>query len=166
MLTQKKKMPRMVMLMGNHEERMDRLCSEQPHLAGTLPDLPFERWEVYPFLDRPTIEGISFSHYFPSGPRGMAISGAALAKNLLAKGYMSSVAGHNHTYSYFEDTRWDGQKLFGLCAGCYTDPADTAGWSKATRDLWWRGITVVDNLSNGYGDVRKVSLEVLESRYT
>ena len=56
--------PRMVMTLGNHENRINRAVDEDPMLDGTigLTDLKYEEfgWEVYDFLQPVVIEGIAF----------------------------------------------------------------------------------------------------------
>jgi len=51
--------PRKIMLLGNHEDRIDRIINETPELDGTIStnDFKFEKygWEVYP-LPSPLVE--------------------------------------------------------------------------------------------------------------
>ncbi len=161
--------PRLIMCLGNHEDRINRLCAQHTNLQGTLSeeDLPFEiwGWETYSFQERVVVEGVCFSHSLPAGVSGRPISGNSISRSLLINGHMSSVVGHAHTYSYSEATRWDGQKVFGLCAGCYSHDSQIEGWNRATQDLWWNGVVLIDNLRDGYGDVRKVSQDTLRRKY-
>ena len=64
--------PRFVMTLGNHCERINRAIENDAILEGviSMDDLPYEDWEVYPFLEVVEIGGVSFSHYFTSGPMG------------------------------------------------------------------------------------------------
>lgn len=56
--------PRMVMCIGNHEDRINRAANDHPELHGTISidDLKFEEfgWEVYPFNTSVIIDGISY----------------------------------------------------------------------------------------------------------
>ncbi len=65
--------PRMVMLLGNHENRIDRAINNNPTLEGLIStkDLGYERdWEVHAFLHPVFINGVGFNHYWPVGAMG------------------------------------------------------------------------------------------------
>ena len=68
---QKKKQynPRKVMLLGNHDNRINRAINDDPKLEGLIStnDLPYQDWEVHDFLKPVFIDGIAYSHYFPTG---------------------------------------------------------------------------------------------------
>ncbi len=57
---QKKYKPRMVLTLGNHEERIARACEMQPELDGLMGyhQLPYENWEVIPYLKPIDIDGV------------------------------------------------------------------------------------------------------------
>jgi hypothetical protein len=87
--------PRMVLTLGNHEERITRTVKEQPNLEGliSIEDLKFKDygWEVYDYLQVVTIYGIQFSHFFQSGVMGRPASSAAV---ILRERQSSAVQGH------------------------------------------------------------------------
>src|SRR5659263_67511 len=70
-----------VLTLGNHENRIARAVNDDPKLDGVLSvdALEYEKfgWEVIPFLQIVTIEGIAFSHYFVTGVAGRAAGTAA-----------------------------------------------------------------------------------------
>lgn len=144
--------PNLYMLGGNHEHRIDTLCSNYPHLRNflSLDDLPFERWNYTPFKHSLEIGGIHFSHYFTSGVMGRPISGVNISRSLLTKLHVSSVQGHSHLYSHAEETLPNGQKIFGLSAGCYSHPDYNEWWCKDTEFRWWRGVVFLNEI-DGYG---------------
>jgi len=53
--------PRMVLTLGNHENRINRAINEDSKLEGlmSIDDLPYQDWEVYPFLDVVVIDAIA-----------------------------------------------------------------------------------------------------------
>ena len=89
--------PRMVMTLGNHENRINIATNNDPKLDGVLSTehLLYKEfgWEVHEFLKVVLIEGIAFSHYFTTGLMGRP-AGTAAAQ--LRKTSMSSIAGHQH----------------------------------------------------------------------
>ena len=57
--------PRMVMTVGNHENRINRAVNNNPMLEGliSIDDLNYDHdWEVHPFLQPVFINGVGFSH--------------------------------------------------------------------------------------------------------
>ena len=126
--TRKKKIlykPRKVYCMGNHEQRISKAVFKNPKLEGVISfkDLELEQngWEVFPMTDPADVYGIAFSHFFTSGIMGRPISGVHHAASLVQKNYCSTVVGHSHDRSFWENTDCFGIKIFGLVAGCYFD---------------------------------------------
>ena len=140
--------PLKIMCIGNHEDRFCRACNDIPELHGTIgiEDLKYEDygWKVYPYKSTAILDGICYSHYFPSGVLGKAISGENIAKKMVATNHCSSVQGHSHVYNHYEHTRPDHVKLFGLSCGCYTHPDMVEGWNLNTHHLWWRGVITLE----------------------
>lgn len=149
--------PRLVMCIGNHEDRITRAINSQAELDGILgiENLQYEEfgWEIVPFKDNIKIEGINFSHYFTTGVSGRPISGTHIGHAMVSKLHCSSVQGHSHLYNHSEQTKPDGQKLFGLSAGCYSHPDYSESWCQDTEHQWWRGIVFLHELDGeGYYD--------------
>ena len=154
---EKKYKPRLVMTLGNHEDRIDRVINDTPELDGAIgiSDLRYEDfgWEIYPYQVPCTIGGIAFCHCFATGVSGRPIGGVNHARNMMNKLHSSAVVGHSHLVDWAEGSRVDGTKIFGLVAGCYSHFDQKEGWNLATEHLWWRGIVVLDELDGeGYYD--------------
>jgi predicted phosphodiesterase len=115
--------PRKVYCIGNHEQRIIKAVNQNPKFLGVLSldqlKLVERGWEVYPLTEPAQVFGIAFAHYFTSGIMGRPISGINHARNLVARTYTSSVVGHSHDRSYWEDTDVFGNKVFGMVSGCY-----------------------------------------------
>lgn len=149
--------PKLHMTLGNHEDRINRVINSSPELEGAIgiKDLQYEKfgWKLTPFKHVLTIKGISFSHYFTSGVAGRPISSTNTATALVNKLHCSSVQGHSHLYNHAEQTRPDGQKIFGLSGGCYSHPKYTENWCRDTEYQWWRGVIMLEGLDgDGYYD--------------
>lgn len=54
--------PRKVLTLGNHEERIARAVNNDPKLEGLIKyeDLPYQEWEVHPFLKPVFIDGVAY----------------------------------------------------------------------------------------------------------
>ena len=158
--------PRLIALEGNHEYRITKATDEQPSLYGHMStgDLQLTElgWEHYPFKVPVNVDGVLYCHYF-SGGNGNPIGGTNLGASILRHNIMSCVQGHSHIFDYSERTRGDGRKAFGLSAGCYFQHyMDSAGPS---NQMYWRGLVVLHDVVDGYGEIEKVSLDWVEKHY-
>jgi len=156
--------PRMVLTLGNHENRINKAVNSDPKLDGTLgiSDLKYADfgWEVHDFLDVVVIDGIAYSHYFCSGPMGRPCITAA---QQLRKKHQSCVAGHQQGYQIHTEPRADGKRLTSIIAGsCYEH--DESYMNQQTNN-YWRGIIVLHDVQDGAFDAMPVSLDYLEKKY-
>lgn len=167
----KKRLPRSIYLIGNHEHRISRAIDVQPELEGaiSLNDLQLENWYdeiVYYEGSTPgtiDVDGIQYAHYFISGVMGRAISGEHLATSLLSKRFVSSTCGHSHLADYSVRTNGQGRKIMGTVAGVYQDYE--CDWAGVTQDLWWKGVVFKRNVVNGVYDPEFISLNTIKKEY-
>ena len=163
--------PKLHMCLGNHEDRITRATNFSPELEGTISinDLQYEKfgWKITPFKSCITLGGIVFSHYFTSGVAGRPISSAHTGYHLITKLHCSAVQGHSHLYNHAEQTRPDGQKIFGLSAGCYSHPKYSESWCKDTEYTWWRGVVMLNGLDGDgyYDDIHSITQRKLMGEY-
>jgi hypothetical protein len=156
--------PRLVLTLGNHEERINRAVNDDAKLEGTIgiQDLGYEEygWEVYPYLEVVVIDGVAYSHYFTSGVKGLAISTASA---LLTKKHMSCVAGHQQGRQIASAQRADGKTITCIIAGsCYEHDEDYMG---PQGNKHWRGLVVLHQVQDGAYDEMFVSLSYLKEKY-
>lgn len=167
----KKRLPKRVILEGNHEERITRTINTNPELEGAVSfdDLQYDKYydEVVRYdAGTPGIyisDGIAYSHFFSSGVMGKAIGGEHLAHSLLTKKFISCTVGHDHRLDYCIRTRGDGSRIMGLSVGASMDfPSD---WAGQGAEAWWNGIIVKDNVEDGTYDLRAISMKQLQEEY-
>ena len=158
--------PRMILTLGNHEDRITRHVNSCPELDGFLgmDSLKYEEfgWEVYPFLTPVTVGGIAYCHYFQNVMTGKPMTGTAT--NMLPKLGRSFSMGHRQTLDIA--TRYlqiDGEQQFGLIAGAfYLHEEDYKG---DQGNHHWRGIVVKHNVKNGSYNPMMVSIDWLLENY-
>jgi hypothetical protein len=111
--------PRMVLTLGNHEERIMRAVNEQAELEGLLSydDLPYEDWEVHDYLKPVSIGGFIFVHYLANPMTGKPYSGTALSQ--LTKVGQSFVVGHKQTLDIATRYLLDGSPQWGFINGAF-----------------------------------------------
>ena len=162
--------PQLHMCLGNHEDRITRAINASPELDGAIgiEDLKYKEfgWKVTPFKRCVTIKGITFSHYFTSGVGGRPISSVHIGYALITKLHCSAVQGHSHLYDHAEQTRPDGQKVFGLAAGCFSHPNYTEIWCRDTEYQWWRGVIMLEGLDGEgyYNSIRAITQRSLQKK--
>ena len=154
--------PRFIFTLGNHEERIARAIENDCILEDTIgyKDLNLSAWEVYDYLKPVVVEGVAFAHFFTSGVMGRPV---ASARALLNKRFMSCVMGHvqNRDIAYAE--RADGKRLTGLFAGIFYDHDEDYLGNQGNGA--WKGIWMLNEVSEGGFDELPVSLEYLRGKY-
>lgn len=156
--------PRLVLTLGNHENRINKATNNDPKLDGTISiaDLKYEEydWEVHPFLDVVVIDGVAYSHYFTTGVLGRPATSAAAQ---LSKKHMSCVAGHQQGLQIATGHRADGTRLTSVIAGsCYEHDEDYMG---PQGNKHWRGVLMLHDVHDGEFDLMPVSLKYLSKKY-
>jgi hypothetical protein len=162
----KRKLPRFVRTLGNHENRINKAVQSQAILDGVISirDLQSKEygWEEYPFLVPVEIDGVDYAHYFPSGVMGKAIGGMHTAHSLLVKRHKSSTMGHLHLHDHKIDLRGD-THIHGLSCGVYIDyELEYAG---EVNKLYRPQICVKRNVCNGDYDLETISMEAIRNAY-
>lgn len=167
---QKQYKPRMVLTLGNHEDRITRAIESDAKLDGTmaLSDLGYEEagWEVYPFLQPVIIDNIAYCHFFPRGANGRVnqlTRGAPNALTQVKREMMSCTSGHMQGLDFGIYTAAGGRRLYGLIAGsCYLHDENYMGFQ---GNSYWRGIVMKHEVEHGQYDPMFVSLKYLERKY-
>jgi hypothetical protein len=161
--------PRMVLTLGNHENRINRYVNDYPQLSDYLStdNLGYQDygWEVYPFLETVEIDGITYSHFFPRGPNGRVMQthrGAPSARAQVQRNGGSCTAGHLQGIDFAILNTGYGMR-YGLIAGsCYLHDED---YLSPQETDYWRGIIMKNEVRNGKYDIMPVSLNYLERKY-
>lgn len=156
--------PERYILLGNHEDRINRAVSMDAQLEFVLStdQLDYARtgWKVIPFLEVLWLDGVAYSHYFYNPMSGKPLGGNVEAR-LKSIGH-SFTMGHQQTLGY--GLRFvAGKSQHGLVAGaCYLHDEDYKG---PQGNAHWRGIVVCHEVADGSYDPMFVSLNYLCLRY-
>lgn len=157
--------PRLVLTLGNHEERINRVLESDPKWDGvvSLRDLGYEKfgWEVIPYLEPILIDGVAYCHYFTSGVLGKPVTSASA---LVSKKHQSCVMGHVQGRQIAYGTRADGRQITGIfVGGCYQHDEQYLRWQGNAQT--WRGLWVLHEVNDGSFDEMPVSLNYLRRKY-
>ena len=154
--------PRMVLTLGNHENRIVRAVNDDPKLEGLLKveDLPYGDWDVVPFLKPIFIDGVAYCHYFPTGVMGRP---ATTASAMVSKLHMSCIAGHQQGKQVAYGKRPDGSTITCIIAGsCYEHDEPYMDFQ---TNHHFRGILMLHEVNNGCFDEMFCSLNYLKGKY-
>lgn len=167
----KRKMPRRVTLIGNHEQRIDRAIQVQPELEGVISyeDLDLKKWytDVVHYEGSTPgaieIDGVTYAHYLVSGVSGRAVGGEHMAYSLLSKHHASCTVGHSHLLDFCVRTRANGDKIMGLSAGVYVDFRPS--FAGSANNLWSSNLVKKTFIKPGVYDLEVISLDRLRKEY-
>lgn len=167
----KRKMPRRIRLIGNHERRIDRALDQNKELVGTISykDLDLERYyDEVVYYDGETpgvieIDGVSYSHFFASGAMGRPVSGQHQAYSLVQKLLISGTMGHSHALDFSLRKSRDGRSFMGLVAPCYIDYK--VDWVGEGRKSWTSGVIFKKGVERGCYGFSFIPTEQLARNY-
>ena len=167
----RKRLPRAVFCIGNHEWRIEKALDLSPELVGSigLRDLQLERWydDIVPYNGSTPgsidVDGVTYAHYVVSGLMGRPVGGEHSAHSLLRKQLQSTTVGHSHLVDFNVLARSDGRKVLGCVAGVYQDW--NAPFAGESNRFWWRGVVIKHGVENGCYDPEFVSIERLKRIY-
>lgn len=154
--------PRLVLTMGNHEQRISRFIDEHPEFEDVigLHDLRYASYgfEVHPFLKVVKIDGVEYSHYFTSGQMGRPCASAAVQ---LRTRQCSSVAGHvQHTDIAMHPKT---QQIALFSGTCYLHDEKYLGQQDNCQR---RQVVMLHEVEEGRFDPMFASLRYLEKAYS
>lgn len=159
--------PRLVLTLGNHEDRITRYGDANPalHEFVSIKDLGYEAWgwEVHPYREVVKIDGIAYSHYFYNQNTGKPLAGQNLDTRLKTIG-MSFTMGHQQGLKTAIRELADGTRQRGLVAGSFYQHNEEYRGPQASFE--WRGLIMKHEVNDGDYDLMEVSMNFLKRRYS
>lgn len=156
--------PRMILTLGNHEDRINRLIGQEPKLKGTISisDLDYELfgWEVIPFRQPKKIDGITYCHYFVTGKMDRPIESA---RGLIIKNHQSCFAGHQQGRDIAYGKHADGRHITSIIAGSFYDHKEK--YMSPQSNNHWRGAYYLTEVKAGSFDEVALSLNYLKRKW-
>lgn len=161
--------PRLVLTLGNHENRINRHANAYPMLAGKLStdDLQYGDYgfQVCDFLDTIQLDGVLYAHYFPRNAAGrivQTIRGAPSAATQVRREMQSCTSGHLQGFDYSLYQTGRGRKHGLIVGSFYLHEEDYLG---PQGTAYWRGIVHKHSVNNGEYDLEQVSMYRLLEEY-
>lgn len=161
--------PRMVLTLGNHENRIVRAVNADPvKFEGliSVDDLGYKEygWEVHDFLEPVLIDGVLYCHYFvnPNSLTGNPVGGTIMTKLNNLKHSFSQ--GHQQALQYGMAYDARGARMHGLVAGAFYQH-DEHYMGPQKNKQHWRGVVMKNEVKDGQYDPCFVSLNFLLENY-
>lgn len=158
--------PKMVITLGNHEQRIMRHVDANPELADFLSydNLRYKDfgWEVYDFLVPAIVNGVSYVHYMANPMTGKPYGGNAL--NILKNVGESFCMGHKQCLDVA--TRFlpsSGKQQWAIIAGAYYEHDEA--YKGPQGNFHARNIVVQHNVKEGSFNPMFIDLDYLRDRY-
>ena len=155
--------PRMVLTLGNHEERILKAVETDAKLEGTieLQDLRYEEfgWQIVPYLKPIKVGGVHFAHYFPSGVMGRPCT---TARKIISTYHTSCIAGHQQGLDVAYADKADGGRITAIIAGSFYRHKEA--YLTPLSNQHWRGIVMLHEVRNGNFDPMFVSMDYLKRK--
>lgn len=151
-------------LVGNHETRLSRAIFRDPKWEGVLSmdSLHMGLFRRHDFLNIVEIDGIAFSHYFPSPHSGRPIGGTIVSR--LNNIGQSFVQGHVQGFLY-SNKPYPGHVKHGLVAGsCYLHNEEYR--PRDVQNSEWRGIILANEVQRGTYDICPLSMDYLRREFS
>ncbi|GAG12828.1 unnamed protein product, partial [marine sediment metagenome] len=165
----KKYKPRLVRTLGNHDGgRILRALEDNPKFESMmgLHDLMSAEfgWEEIPYKEVVVIDGVAYSHSYPSGVMGRPIGGENPARSLLLRQYHTAIAGHNHLLDYCERNDATGRRIQAMFAGCYFHHELEWAGPRVNR-MYARGLLLLNNVHEGQFDFEWLGMDRVRAKY-
>lgn len=158
--------PRMVFLIGNHEERIMRHVNANPELSGkcSYADFQLEQmgWEVHDFLELVEIDGVTYSHFMANPNTGKPWGG--VARTRLNNVGFSFTMGHQQGKDLAEKHLANGKCLRALIVGSfYQHNEDYKGYQGNEH---YRGCIYKHEVKDGDYCLMELSLKYLLDKWS
>lgn len=167
----KRKLPRRVRLIGNHEQRIDRALDSNQNLCGSIgySDLQLDKYYddiVYYEGTTPgtiEIDGVSYAHYFTSGLMGRPVGGEHQGYTLISKKHCSCSQGHSHMMDFCIRNDNSGKPIIGLVGPSFLDYQ--VDWAGQIQRNWTNGVVIKRGVEKGNYSPQFVSIKELKAKY-
>lgn len=155
--------PRKIFLLGNHEDRADRACLNDPKYCGHVgsENCDTRDWERHKFLKIVNVDSVLYAHYFANTHSGRPIGGTV--QNRLSKIGASFVQGHQQGYDVGKKLMASGRTWTGIVAGSAYPQREEYRGNQGQRH--WRGVVVLNEVEDGEFCEMPLTLDYLARKY-
>lgn len=167
---QKKAMytPRIIWMLGNHEDRVRRYVEMHPEMQGYLDvqrDLNLESRidldvETVPYKEFADIEGVKFTHAVIN-EANQPIAGKYAVKNAADRIGSSLIFGHTHRFETMSVQRHGAGMIQVASIGTFSE--EIPSYAQGGLNHYWQGCVLVHHVGYGKFDLETYSIERLRN---
>ena len=161
--------PRLVMLRGNHEARIERAIESDPKLDGLLGYHDFNDvvhgWETVPFLQPIIIDGVTYVHFSVLNANGDVMAskyGQANARTQLNREMRTIVTGHKQGLDIANRPAHGRLYWSIICGSAYLHDEK---YLTPQGNHYWRGVIMLNDVRGGEFEPMPLTLQYLCRRY-
>jgi predicted MPP superfamily phosphohydrolase len=159
--------PRQTVVMGNHENRLERFENANPEALGSFTgerDQAFLQygWKTRPYGELFYIEGVAFTHH-PVNGVGRAFGGETGPQRAASKTTVPMVSGHTHKRQVHDAAKIGPVDVISMVEiGCALPWGTVESYAKHGMTGWWYGIVPMTVQGGVITDLSFVSMLTLE----
>lgn len=151
--------PRFVKLLGNHEQRIDRVVEASPTLQGHLSQADLHQdwpmWKVHALGVPVRLGSFLVAHYFRSPGGSLPISGVTPCRSVLQKRKCNALFGHTHRFEFYQDHIGSNGAITAINVGCFMEAPQIASqsreWAGDTTGTWNSGLLYLPDMGGRVG---------------
>lgn len=162
--------PRQTVVLGNHENRVERFENANPEAYGTFTaerDQAFLQygWKTRPYGELFYIEGVAFTHH-PINGVGRAFGGETGPQRAASKTTVPIVSGHTHKRQVHDAAKIGPVDVISMVEiGCALPWGTVESYAKHGMTGWWYGVCPMTVQSGVITDLSFVSMLTLEREF-
>lgn len=162
--------PRQTVVLGNHENRVERFENANPEAYGTFTterDQSFLQygWKTRPYGELFYIEGVAFTHH-PVNGVGRAFGGETGPQRAASKTTVPIVSGHTHKRQVHDAAKIGPVDVISMVEiGCALPWGTVESYAKHGMTGWWHGVVPMVVQGGVITDLAFVSMLTLEREY-
>lgn len=162
--------PRMTVVLGNHENRVERFENANPEAYGTFTrerDQIFTQfgWRVRPYGELFYIEGVGFTHH-PVNGAGRAYGGKTGPQRAANDSTVPVVSGHTHRRQVHDSPKIGPNDAISMVEiGCGMLWGEVESYAAHSATGWWWGVVPLTCRQGAITDLGFVSMLTLQERF-
>lgn len=163
--------PKLDVVLGNHENRLERFENVNPESHGTYTlarDETFAQfgWRVRPYGEILYVEGVGFTHH-PVNGAGRAFGGKTGPQRAANESTVPIVSGHTHRRQVHESPKIGPIDVISMVEiGCGLPWGVVESYARHAMTGWWWGAVLMTVQGGATTDLNFVSMLTIRDRYS
>lgn len=163
--------PKLDVVLGNHENRLERFENANPESVGTYTlarDETFAQfgWRTRPYGELFYVEGVAFTHH-PTNGAGRAFGGKTGPQRAANESTVPVVSGHTHRRQVHDSPKIGPVDVISMVEiGCGLPWGTVEAYAKHSMTGWWYGAVLLTVQGGVITDLNFISMPTIRARYS